>query len=341
MAIPKSTVNAEPGTPGTANFSNLHKPQAAHRGFVPRGLSYAKRRPKLFTNAERPLWSVRRRQADVRRWKLSTRGSNPKRSWSATFVTAPKARHRNATNDGGSPDGRLRPVYHKIYGVRHLCIRVRTGWAFPMRLVLIVAVLLLVAVSGGALVPAAEPIRPYLSEATLALAVLVLILVFLQPRQKAPLSEPLSEPAAEPARPVAAQPVAPDAGRVDAEIVHFLAMLQQKGRLIDFLMDDIHAYSDAQVGAAARVVHAGCKGVLQEHFRISPVRTEPEGSRVQVPAGYSADEYRLVGRIAGSAPFSGVLVHGGWKTNMVKLPQLLRGAADRLPAIAPAEVEVK
>jgi Domain of unknown function (DUF2760) len=202
-----------------------------------------------------------------------------------------------------------------------------------MRVVLIIAVLLLVAVSGAALVPAVEPIRPYLPAATLALAVLVLILVFFQPRQKAPPPEP----AAEPARPVAAQP---EAGRVDAEIVHFLAMLQEKGRLIDFLMDDIHAYSDAQVGAAARVVHAGCKGVLQEHFRINPVRTEPEGSTVQVPAGYSADEYRLVGRIAGSGPFSGVLVHRGWKTNMVKLPQLLRGAADRLPAIAPAEVEV-
>jgi hypothetical protein len=81
--------------------------------------------------------------------------------------------------------------------------------------------------------------------------------------------------------------------------------------------------------------------VLQEHFGISPVRTEPEGSTVQIPAGYSADEYRVVGRIAGSAPFSGVLVHRGWKTNMVKLPQLLRGAPDRLPTIAPAEVEMK
>ena len=118
-------------------------------------------------------------------------------------------------------------------------------------------------------------------------------------------------------------------------------MLQEKGRLVDFLMDDINAYGDAQVGAAARVVHAGCKGVLQDHFSIAPVRTEPEGSTVQVPAGYSADEYRLVGKIAGSAPFSGVLVHRGWKTDSVKLPQLLRGAADRLPAIAPAEVEVK
>jgi Domain of unknown function (DUF2760) len=203
-----------------------------------------------------------------------------------------------------------------------------------MRVALICAVLLLVAVSGAAVLPAAEPIRPDLSEATLALAILVLIGVFLQPRQKAPPQAP----AAEPARPAPAQP---EASRADAEIVHFLAILQEKGRLVDFLLDDINAYNDAQVGAAARVVHAGCKGVLQEHFRINPVRTEPEGSTVQVPAGYSADEYRLVGRIAGSAPFSGVLVHRGWKTDMVKLPRLLRDAADKLPAIAPAEVEVK
>ena len=88
-------------------------------------------------------------------------------------------------------------------------------------------------------------------------------------------------------------------------------MLQDKGRLVDFLMDDINAYNDAQVGAAARVVHIGCAGVLQEHFKINPVPTEEEGSTVQVPAGYSADEYRLVGKIAGPAPFSGVLVHRG------------------------------
>ena len=66
----------------------------------------------------------------------------------------------------------------------------------------------------------------------------------------------------------------PPASNADAEIVHFLAMLQEKGRLVDFLMDDINAYNDAQVGAAARVVHAGCKGVLQEHFNIHPLRTE-------------------------------------------------------------------
>jgi uncharacterized membrane protein len=203
-----------------------------------------------------------------------------------------------------------------------------------MRLILIVAVLLLVAASAAALFPIAEPIRQYLPFVTLALAILVLIGALAQPRRN--ISP--QAPAAEPARPA---PARPQPGNGDAGIVHFLAMLQEKGRLVDFLMDDINSYSDAQVGAAARIVHDGCKGVLQECFTINPVRSEQEGSTVQVPAGYSADEYRLVGKIAGSAPFSGVLVHRGWKTNMVKLPQLLRDAADPLPAIAPAEVEVK
>ena len=203
-----------------------------------------------------------------------------------------------------------------------------------MRLLLMIGALLLVAASAAAVAFDAEPFRPQLSEVALALAILVMIGVFWQMRQKASLPTPA------PVRPIPA-PEPPRAPRADAEIVQFLAMLQEKGRLVDFLMDDINAYSDAQVGAAARVVHAGCKGVLQEHFSIRPVRTEQEGSTVQVPAGYSADEYRLVGRISGSAPFSGVLVHRGWKTDRVKLPQSLRGGADPLPAIAPAEVEVK
>ena len=203
-----------------------------------------------------------------------------------------------------------------------------------MRVALILGVLLILAANGAAVAPATEPFRPYLTDATLALSVLVLIGMLLSARQKPPPSKPQAEPAR-------AAPPALAAARADAEIVSFLAMLQEKGRLVDFLMDNINPYNDAQVGAAARVVHAGCKRVLQEHFSIHPLRTEDEGSTVQVPAGYAADEYRLVGEIAGQAPFSGVLVHRGWKTDMVKLPQLLPSAPGQLPAIAPAEVELK
>jgi hypothetical protein len=157
----------------------------------------------------------------------------------------------------------------------------------------------------------------------------------------------LARPKAEARRPAAETvsaapaPKTPTANQSNAEVVNFLALLQEKGRLVDFLMDDINGYNDAQVGAAARVLHEGCRSVLLEHFGISPVREEGEGSKITVPAGYAPDEYRLVGKIRGEAPFSGVLVHHGWRADWVKLPRLLRTGDDRLPTIAPSEIELK
>jgi uncharacterized protein DUF2760 len=203
-----------------------------------------------------------------------------------------------------------------------------------MRAVLITALMLLVAVSALALVPGANAFQPYLSGAALGLGLSALATI-LAGRGR---SAETATPAADAVRPA---PGSVPARQADAEVVSFLAMLQARGRLVDFLMDDINVHDDAQVGAAARVVHAGCKAALQEHFRIRPVREESEGSKVEVAAGYRADEYRLIGKISGAAPFSGVLVHHGWKTDEVKLPRVLRGSTDRLPAIAPAEVELK
>ena len=140
--------------------------------------------------------------------------------------------------------------------------------------------------------------------------------------------------------PVAVAPPAPAANQAEAEVVAFFALLQEKGRFVDFLMDDVTAYDDAQVGAAARVVHQGCREVLREHFKITPVSDAAEGSRVTVPAGYAPDEYRLLGKLSGEPPFSGTLVHKGWKTESVRLPRIIKGGA-RLPGIAPAEVELK
>jgi len=203
-----------------------------------------------------------------------------------------------------------------------------------MRVTALIAVLLLAAVNLVALLPAADTARPYQSGVSLALAILALVAVVFQLRSKPPRESATVEPA----RPALAPP---KVSHADAAIVAFLALLQEKGRLVDFLMDDINAYNDSQIGAAARVVHAGCSSVLKQHFRIQPVRTEQEGSTITVPTGYSASEYRLVGRIAGQAPFAGVLIHRGWRTAMVQLPKLLPGAENELPTIAPAEVELK
>jgi len=203
-----------------------------------------------------------------------------------------------------------------------------------MRAISIIAVLLLLVVNALALLPAATPFRAYLASGGMALSLVALIAILVGGRpglDDRGATAQAAVPTSVPSRP----------NQADAEIVSFLALLQARGRLVDFLMDDINAYGDAQVGAAARVVHTGCKAALLEHFRISPVRTESEGATVQVAAGYSPDEYRLLGKISGPAPFSGVLVHHGWKTDTVNLPRILRSSTDRLPAIAPAEVELK
>jgi uncharacterized protein DUF2760 len=203
-----------------------------------------------------------------------------------------------------------------------------------MRALSIIAIVLLLVANALELVPGAGPFEPYLSGGALVLGLVVLVTILVG---RAPERD--ARAAAEAARPVSV-PTGPNY-KADAEIVSFLAILQARGRLVDFLMDDINTYSDAQVGAAARVVHAGCKAALLEHFQISPVRAESEGARVQIAAGYLPDEYRLVGKISGPAPFSGVLVHHGWKTDAVKLPRVLRNSTNRLPTIAPAEVELK
>ncbi len=175
--------------------------------------------------------------------------------------------------------------------------------------------------------------RDYLPLAALVAAVITLLALVLH-RERKPQPAPRAE-AVQPA------PPPPAGSRAEAEVITLLATLQQKGRLIDFLMDDITAYNDAQVAAAARVVHEGCRAALNEHVEITPIRSEAEGSSVTVPPGYAADEYRLVGKIAGQAPFTGTLVHRGWRTDAVKLPRILPAAGDRLPTIAPAEIELR
>ena len=208
-----------------------------------------------------------------------------------------------------------------------------------MRTVSLVAVLLALAATAFALLPVAGASRPYPLYAAIGLELVALVAI-LASRAPAGGKEVASvEPTPPAPAPVLPIP-APHAG-TGIEAVGLLAMLQDKGRLVDFLMGDITTYNDAQVGAAARVVHGGCRSVLQDHFRIRPMREENEGAVVQVPVGYQANEYRLIGRITGEAPFTGRLVHRGWQTDEARLPKILSGSDNRLPTIAPAEVELK
>jgi hypothetical protein len=155
-------------------------------------------------------------------------------------------------------------------------------------------------------------------------------------------------PAARPARqreverPVAVAPApepkpAPPAPPSEAPAIQMLSILQRKGRLIDFLQENLSQYDDAQIGAAVRNIHAGCKEALADHVKLEPIYNESEGSQVTVDSNFDANAVRLVGNVVGNPPFRGTLVHRGWRVVQIDLP---KQTSDKDKVIAPAEVEV-
>ncbi|MGV8073629.1 MAG: DUF2760 domain-containing protein [Syntrophobacteraceae bacterium] len=121
--------------------------------------------------------------------------------------------------------------------------------------------------------------------------------------------------------------------------VQMLSILQKDGRLIDFLYEDLGVYDDAQIGAAVRSIHQGCKDALNKHVELKPVLDEGEGDEITVPAGFDAGVIRLTGNIAGDPPFRGILRHRGWRATRVELPLPTSEKKDEC-IVAPAEVEI-
>jgi len=146
-------------------------------------------------------------------------------------------------------------------------------------------------------------------------------------------SQAAEQPApASPAPPPQLHSAAPDAA------LQLLGLLQQEGRFIDFLQEDVSQYSDADIGAAARVVHQGCRKVVQQHFDIEPISQQDEGERLTLDAGFDAAAFRLTGNVVGEAPFKGTLNHRGWRATDSRLPKVAEG--HDVAVLAPAEVEL-
>lgn len=151
----------------------------------------------------------------------------------------------------------------------------------------------------------------------------------------------VSAAASAPAAPAPAQ--LPPPPRVDTAAhlpasLAVLGMLQREGRLVDFLQEDITSFPDADVGAAVRVVHEGCRKALRSHMKLAPVMEQEEGAAVTVAAGFDAVKIRLTGNVVGQAPFKGTLKHRGWKVSEVTLPPPPAGVDGTV--LAPAEVEL-
>ena len=91
--------------------------------------------------------------------------------------------------------------------------------------------------------------------------------------------------------PSTAAPAVPvvDSAPVDAAdtaALGLLGVLQEEGRLVDFLEEDLTGYADAQIGAAARGIHESCRKALHARVALEPVLRAVEGESVTVEAGF-------------------------------------------------------
>jgi hypothetical protein len=131
--------------------------------------------------------------------------------------------------------------------------------------------------------------------------------------------------------------VTPTAGSSDVAL-RLLATLQEEARLIDFVREDIDGYDDAEVGSAARGIHAALRKALDDRLVLEPILAGEDGDRVDVPADFTPALIRVTGKLAGGPPYTGVLRHGGWRVREERLPAPSPGSDARI--LLPAEVEV-
>jgi Domain of unknown function (DUF2760) len=149
--------------------------------------------------------------------------------------------------------------------------------------------------------------------------------------------EPAALPEAPPPPPARESLPAPPLPRETAAL-QLLALFQREGRFVDFLEQDIASFSDGEIGGVARVVHEGCRKALHDHATLAPVRSEEEGEKIKLEAGFTPAEVKLSGNVRGSAPYEGVLRHRGWRASSITLPIPVKG--HDATVLAPAEVEL-
>jgi hypothetical protein len=120
--------------------------------------------------------------------------------------------------------------------------------------------------------------------------------------------------------------------------LQMLGILQRDSRLIDFVMEDISAYSDDQVGAAVRELHDQCRDAIARYVTLQPVIDGVEGTFAKAPAG-DANQVKFIGNVPAGKPSGGTLRHKGWRATKADLPAIA-GKQD-VTILAPAEIEIE
>jgi Domain of unknown function (DUF2760) len=138
----------------------------------------------------------------------------------------------------------------------------------------------------------------------------------------------------------AARPAAPPppAVRPADGALQLLSILQRDSRLIDFLMEDIAAYDDSQIGAAVRELHDQCRDAVNRYVSLEPVIDGVEGAFTKAPSSDPAI-VKFVGNVPAKPPSGGLLRHKGWRAAKVDLPAIV--TRTDVAIIAPAEIEIE
>jgi hypothetical protein len=139
----------------------------------------------------------------------------------------------------------------------------------------------------------------------------------------------------------AAPPMKPPVPEVKTSdgALQMLAILQRDARLIDFLMEDISAASDDQIGAAVRSLHEQGRSSLARYVTLKPVI---DGVEHTLTKGDFRDpnSIKLLGNVPADGKVSqGILRHKGWKVDRVDLPKI--AGSQSVMVLAPAEVEIE
>ena len=152
----------------------------------------------------------------------------------------------------------------------------------------------------------------------------------------------MTQSAPEKAKSTAAPEPAKAVAKPEDGAIQILAILQREARLIDFLQEDIAAYSDDQVGAAVRDIHKNSRATLERHLQLAPMVDGVEGAVTKVKSlgidPKDAAKLKIVGKVPADGKVdAGVLRHRGWRADKIELPPAKPG--DK--TIAPAEIEVE
>ena len=153
-----------------------------------------------------------------------------------------------------------------------------------------------------------------------------------QPVEVTALPSPTPEvvaPAKEIQRPASQK----DRSRSDA--ITLLSTLQREARLLDLVKENLSAYTDAQVGAAARPCLTQCAATLDRLLGVKAIESVSDGQSVSVPENAAPSRYAWIGEGSGS---TGKLIHHGWEASRVDLPQWT-GVDNDAKVIAPAQVQ--